>query len=107
MLPARNVHWPPVLAFSIGVVAPAIIWPSAFRSLLDSDGFMPHGHCYLWRSDLVLLHVISDSLIALAYASIPITLVYFVRKRQDLPFNWVFLAFGVFIISCGMTHVME
>ncbi|HKE85411.1 MAG TPA: PAS domain S-box protein [Vicinamibacterales bacterium] len=72
-----------------------------------SDGFMPHGYCYLWKPGMVWLHVISDSLIALAYLSIPLTLVYFVRKRRDLPFHWMFLCFGAFIVSCGATHAME
>jgi PAS domain S-box-containing protein len=69
--------------------------------------FIPHGHCYLWKPGLVWLHVLSDSLIALAYYSIPITLVYFVRRRQDLPFDWVFLLFGAFIVACGTTHILE
>jgi signal transduction histidine kinase len=81
--------------------------PDFLRQLLSPDGFMPHGHCYLWNSNLILLHVISDALIALAYTSIPFTLLYFVRKRKDLPFNWMFACFGVFIIACGATHVME
>jgi PAS domain S-box-containing protein len=68
---------------------------------------MPHGYCYLWNARLVWLHVVSDSLIALAYFSIPITLVYFIRKRRDLPFNWMFVCFGVFILACGATHAME
>ncbi|MBD2743031.1 PAS domain S-box protein [Coleofasciculus sp. FACHB-1120] len=72
-----------------------------------SGGFIPHGHCYLWKPGLVWLHIVSDSLIALAYYSIPVTLFYFVRKRQDLPFDWIFLLFGSFIIACGTTHVME
>ncbi|MCU0537668.1 MAG: PAS domain S-box protein [Hydrococcus sp. Prado102] len=69
--------------------------------------FIPHGHCYLWKTPLVWLHVTSDALIALAYYSIPITLVYFVRKRTDLPYSSIFLLFGAFIISCGTTHLME
>jgi PAS domain S-box-containing protein len=77
------------------------------RSLFSSGDFMPHGHCYLWQPSLVWLHVLSDSLIALAYFSIPITLVYFIRKRKDLPFNWIFVCFGVFILACGATHAME
>jgi PAS domain S-box-containing protein len=56
---------------------------------------------------LVWLHIISDSLIALAYYSIPVMLVYFVRKRRDVPFDWIFLMFGSFIVACGTTHVME
>ena len=59
-----------------------------FRHLFSSDGFMPHGHCYLWSPEIVWLHVISDALVALSYTTIPFTLYYFVRKRKDLPFNW-------------------
>lgn len=68
---------------------------------------MPHGHCYLWTPELLWLNVISDSVIALAYLSIPITLIYFIHKRSDLPFNRMFAAFGVFILACGATHVLE
>lgn len=77
------------------------------QKLFVSNQFIPHGHCYLWQPELVWLHILSDALIALAYYSIPITLVYFVRKRQDLPFNWIFLLFGTFIIACGTSHLME
>src|SRR5882724_7183339 len=78
-----------------------------FDSLFSSNDFMPHGFCYLWKPGLVWLHAVSDALIALAYFSIPITLIYFIRKRKDLPFNWMFLCFGAFILACGSTHVME
>lgn len=76
-------------------------------SSFSSSGFMPHGHCYLWTPSLVWLHVVSDALIFLAYVTIPATLVYFVRRRKDVPFDWMFLCFGVFIVSCGLTHLME
>jgi PAS domain S-box-containing protein len=72
-----------------------------------SHGFMPHGMCYLWRPGILLLHVISDALITLAYFTIPFTLLYFVRKRRDLQFNWMFVCFAVFIVACGTTHAME
>ena len=77
------------------------------KPFLASGPFIPHGHCYLWQLDLVWLHLISDALIALAYYSIPVMLVHFVKKRQDLPFNWIFILFGIFIIACGTTHIME
>jgi PAS domain S-box-containing protein len=77
------------------------------KELFSSDGFMPHGHCYLWRPGVVWLHVTSDALITLAYYSIPITLFYFVRKRKDLEFHWMFVCFAVFILACGSTHLME
>ena len=69
--------------------------------------FIPHGHCYLWKPELVWLHIAADVLIALAYYSIPILLIYFVRQREDVPFKGIFWLFGAFIICCGTTHVME
>jgi two-component system sensor kinase FixL len=71
-----------------------------------SAGFEPHGHCFLWQKPLLWLYVLSDSLIALSYYMIPVALVQFVRKRDDLAFNWIFLMFGAFIFACGTTHVM-
>jgi PAS domain S-box-containing protein len=76
-------------------------------NFLSSNSFIPHGHCYLWKPDLVGLHLVSDSLIAIAYYSIPLTLLYFVRKREDLPFSWIFLLFASFIVACGTTHLLE
>jgi len=73
----------------------------------STSQFIPHGHCYLWKPGLVGLHIASDALIALAYYSIPVMLVYLVYKRRDVPFHWMFLMFGAFIIACGTTHVME
>lgn len=78
-----------------------------WSQLLSSSQFVPHGHCYLWQTNLVSLHVLSDTFIALAYYSIPITLFYLVQKRQDLPFEWVFLLFATFIVACGTTHILE
>jgi PAS domain S-box-containing protein len=69
--------------------------------------FMPHGQCYLWTPSLIWLHVIADGLIGLAYFSIPLVLVYFVRKRRDVPYSWLFLLFGAFIVACGTTHWLE
>ena len=77
------------------------------NELIDSTNrFMPHGSCYLWLPSLVWLHIISDAVIALAYFSIPFALLYFVHKRTDLAYRWVFVLFGIFILLCGTTHLM-
>jgi signal transduction histidine kinase/ActR/RegA family two-component response regulator len=81
--------------------------PEYLDRLLSSPGFMPHGMCFQWQQNILALHVIADSLIALAYFSIPFTLLYFVRRRKDLQFNWIFVCFAVFIIACGTTHVVD
>jgi len=77
------------------------------ESLLLAQQYLPHGGCYLWQSELVGLHAVSDGLTALSYFVIPIAIIYLIRKRNDLPFQYIFLLFGAFIIACGMTHAME
>jgi PAS domain S-box-containing protein len=74
--------------------------------LFDTSGFMPHGHCFLWTPSLLWSYVISDSVIAASYYSIPVALWYFAKKRQDLPYRWVFAMFGVFVMACGTTHLL-
>ncbi|MDF5711781.1 MAG: ATP-binding protein [Nostoc sp. S4] len=81
--------------------------PTFINYAFHSEGFIPHGHCYLWKTGLVWLHIISDATIAFAYYSIPFLLIYFISKRQDVPFNGVFLLFGAFIIACGTGHLMD
>ena len=78
-----------------------------FMQRLLGEGFLPHGHCYHWQPALVSLHVASDSLIAISYFAIPAALFYFVRKRSDVPFPFLFIMFGAFIVACGTTHLME
>jgi signal transduction histidine kinase len=75
----------------------------------QTEGFLhPHGFCYLWNPSLVWSHVAADLLIGAAYVAISATLAYFVyRVRHLLPFHWMFLAFGLFILTCGGTHFME
>ena len=69
--------------------------------------FVSHGHCYLWKTDLIELHVLSDLLIAISYFSIPITIIYYVQQRKDLPYAFTFILFGAFIVSCGTSHLIE
>jgi signal transduction histidine kinase/DNA-binding response OmpR family regulator len=82
------------------------IWTS-FQYILASSPYMAHGHCYLWQTPLVGLHIVSDGFIAIAYFSIPAMLIYFVSKRNDVPFSKVFVLFGAFIILCGTGHLLD
>jgi signal transduction histidine kinase/CheY-like chemotaxis protein len=76
-----------------------------FRQLF-SNAFMPHRMCFLDDTATLWLHVISDALIALSYYVIPILLFRFVRQRRDIGFPWIFVAFGMFILACGTSHVL-
>ncbi|MGB2628531.1 MAG: PAS domain S-box protein [Candidatus Acidiferrum sp.] len=79
-----------------------------FFDMAEMPGeFYPHGFCYQWDKGLVWLNVLSDGLIAISYFAIPIILFWFIRKRRDLPFSWMFGLFGLFIVACGATHVLE
>jgi signal transduction histidine kinase len=71
-----------------------------------SNDYMPHGMCYLWDPVVLWLNVISDSLIAASYYAIPFLMFSFMRKRRDVGFKGIFVAFAVFILACGTTHVM-
>ncbi len=83
-------------------------WTMQSQNILGTYGLSPHGFCFLWNTRLVALHVISDSLIGISYVSISLTLTYFVIKMyHDLPFRWIFVAFGGFIITCAMTHFFD
>lgn len=73
----------------------------------DATGFMPHGMCYVWRPEILGLHVVSDSLIALAYFSIPAVLILLSRKRPDLLDARLSYMFAAFITLCGLTHLLS
>ncbi|AQK63659.1 ethylene receptor1-14 [Zea mays] len=63
----------------------------------------------LWPTDdlLVKYQYISDFFIALAYFSIPLELIYFVKKSSFFPYRWVLIQFGAFIVLCGATHLIN
>ncbi len=82
-------------------------WPGAVTNVF-SESFVPHGFCFLWNKQLLDLNVASDGLIFFSYLAISLTLATLVvRQRKDLPFAWLFVAFGVFIVACGFTHAMD
>lgn len=77
-----------------------------FKELFGSN-YMPHGHCYYWEPSIVWSHAISDSIIAIAYMTIPMSLLFIFRKRKDFKFIWMMILFAIFILGCGMTHVFD
>lgn len=85
-----------------------LFWAIWSRNIFDAYGLAPHGYCFLWNIHLVTLHVVSDTLIGLAYVAISATLLRFVwTVYHKLPFRWIFVAFGGFIIACGATHFLD
>ena len=80
---------------------------SFLSGLFTQDSFIPHGVCLAWDPSLMLLFVLSDLAIAIAYYTIPFALIYFIYKRRDLAFRGIFALTGAFILACGTTHVMD
>lgn len=63
-------------------------------------GFWSMDNIFRWQK-------VSDLLIAAAYFSIPLEILYFVAGlRHLLPFRWVLVQFGAFIVLCGLTHLL-
>ena len=76
--------------------------------VLETTGFEPLAEAHPESPWLLSLHMMSDALIGLSYVAISGTLVYLVYgARRMLPFQWVFLLFGLFIVACGGTHLMH
>jgi len=79
----------------------------ASLSLFDTSGFVPRWYCGDWSTALGWTHILSDLAIWSAYMAIPILLAWFVTRRRDMPFAWVFWLFCLFIFACGTTHLLE
>src|SRR5258708_2695278 len=76
--------------------------------MVAEDRFPPARVLLFKESRVVWTNVVADSLIGIAYLAISVTLGYLGYKgRRDIPFHWMFLAFGLFILACGGTHFME
>jgi PAS domain S-box-containing protein len=78
--------------------------PGQTASLQDGMPAIPSD---MQDPQLNLVLMIANGLIAAAYASIPVSLVVFIVKRRDIPFSWVFVLFGAFILACGTTHAVH
>ncbi len=80
----------------------------AIIDFFDIQNFMPHGYCLGWDSPLLWLMAVSDAVMTLAFASYPIGIAYFVWKRKDLAYRWLYLGFFIaFILTCASTHFLS
>ncbi len=79
---------------------------NSLERFFSSSDFMPHIHCYLAKPSLVWTMFTTDLSIGISYVIISFSLYRLVRRIQ-LPFSPMFLAFGLFIFACGLTHFME
>lgn len=72
-----------------------------------SNNLIPHGYCLSWNPALLWTYVATDSIIAISYFSIPFALWYFAKHRPDVSQRWLILLFAIFIVACGLTHILD
>ena len=53
------------------------------------------------------VHLVCDVAMSAAYLTIPLVLVFLLRKRRDVPFPKTVCLFAAFILACGVTHLVE
>lgn len=75
-----------------------------FRNLFATDA-TPRAICVNQDQAIIWTHIIGDVGIILAYYSIPLALLYFLWRRRDVAFHWIFVMFAFFIMSCGTAHI--
>jgi signal transduction histidine kinase len=81
--------------------------PNFLSQWFAGGDFLPHGHGDLWTPGLLWIHLIADLTTGIAFYSIPLALMYFVRSRRELDFNCIFALLSVFMFACGTTHFVS
>src|SRR5436305_15219853 len=82
-------------------------WPQLTRWFLAKN-FLPHPSCYLGNPRLVWTNLATDSVVGFAYLAISATLGYLgYKKRRAIPSHWLFLPFGLLMLSCSGTQLIE
>ena len=72
-----------------------------------AGGYLPSGDRFLWQQGLISLHAVSDILIGLSLLVIPLYLMGFAKKRQDIVPAWVLHLFAIFLFLCGMQSFLS
>ncbi len=104
-IPRQTLELIPKLAFPTLCLAALITLPMLAMS--ESEMEIKNTLTTTMTPLLMMIMAISNGLIAISYASIPVFLIIFIRRRKDLPFSWILVLFGLFILACGTTHVVH
>jgi signal transduction histidine kinase len=71
----------------------------------------PRQYCYLETTKLLWVNLVMDASIALSYAVIFFALMWITKRLADSAefrkYLWISLSFGLFILACGGTHLMD
>ena len=79
---------------------------SGLASIFDPSGFPPRWHCGEWSALLGWTHITADVVTWASYTAIPLVIAFYLRKRSG-PVPQVLWLFVAFILTCGVTHLVE
>jgi signal transduction histidine kinase len=71
---------------------------------------MPHAVCWQQDKPLIWTMAVTNAITFLSYFTLCVTLFYLARKtRRAVKSDWAFflIGFGLFIVACGTTHLMD
>ncbi|MEP5613458.1 MAG: ATP-binding protein [Cyclobacteriaceae bacterium] len=81
---------------------------SYFSNLLTTEYWPARWTCGQWTETEGWMYIASDAAIFLSYLSIPIMLLFYIRRRKlDLKLKAIVALFGAFILLCGFTHLID
>ena len=78
-----------------------------FKKLFDSSDWPARWHCGRWTDFHGWLYIISDLLVWSAYFSIPLVIIRYISKKQNIRFVRLYFLFAAFIMACGTTHFID
>lgn len=78
-----------------------------FAGLLETKYWPDRWSCGTWSETEGWLYISADLSIVLAYFSIPIMLLWYMRKKKLGKLRWVISLFVAFISLCGITHLID
>ncbi|MEO6316740.1 MAG: PAS domain S-box protein [Chitinophagaceae bacterium] len=78
-----------------------------FENLFSVSDWPPRWHCGQWSEFHGWLYIVSDLMIWAAYFTIPVTIIRFISRKQDMRFTRLYFLFAAFILACGATHFFD
>lgn len=79
-----------------------------FSKLLLTDSWPARWYCGKWTNFHGWLYICSSLAIWAAYFAIPLSLFYLLRKKNnEIPFVKILWLFILFILACGLTHLVD
>jgi signal transduction histidine kinase len=80
-----------------------------FLTIFETSKWPPLWQSGEWSAFHGWLYILSDLTIGVSYCMIPLILSYFIykKKNENIPFKSIILLFIVFILCCGLTHLID